>query len=139
MKKLLQVGCLGSIVLFGVLIVIGLLMDLPGNSEEAVVATQTAAASGFVEEIVCLEEGGPHVLQVESPSGETMAAGFLSIIDGTEDGELVTTAMRTRTEPQKVRSARVELHAGEPCYQLAAQTGIQGVRARVRLIRLPQQ
>lgn len=89
MKKLLQVGCLGSIVLFGVLIVIGLLMDLPGNSEE--------------------------------------------------DGELVTTAMRTRTEPQKVRSARVELHAGEPCYQLAAQTGIQGVRARVRLIRLPQQ
>lgn len=127
---------------------IGVALTMPGCSDspeptnrtpiaarEVVVAT-TMTAAGFVDERVCLDQGGLHVLEVEAASENWAVDGFLTIDDGTADGEYVTSAMRTRGQPRRVRSDPAALYAGEPCYLLSAQTFARGERATTRLIRL---
>ncbi|MYA65427.1 MAG: hypothetical protein F4139_14190 [Gemmatimonadetes bacterium] len=46
MKKLVKIGCLGAIAFFGLLIVIGLLMDAPGGSDGATAASCFSAWDG---------------------------------------------------------------------------------------------
>ena len=104
------------------------------TAREVVVAT-TIATDDLVSERVCLDQGGPHVLEAEAAS-ENAATGFLTLDDGSADGEYVTSAMRWAGQSPRIRSEQVELHAGEPCYLLSAQTGITGERATTRLIRL---
>ena len=89
----------------------------------------------LVSERVCLDQGGPHVLDAEAAS-ENAATGFLTLDDGSAEGEYVTSAMRFAGQPREIRSEQVVLHAGEPCYFVSAQTGITGERATTRLIRL---
>lgn len=144
--SLMAAGCLWMLLLpvlgVVVLVIAALFMD-GGSEEEAVAAPQAdvvatkSTTTGFAEDVVCLEQGGSHVLEVEA-AGENAASAFLSVVDGTEDGQFVAMAMRTRGQPKKVRSERVELHAGQPCYQLAAGSGIVGQRATARLIRVPE-
>ena len=67
----------------------------------------------------------------------SVLTGFLTLDDGSEDGQYVASAMRSAGQPRRVRSGQVVLHAGELfCYLLSAQTGITGERATTRLIRL---
>ena len=101
---------------------------------EVVVATKMTTAD-LVSERVCLDQGGPHVLEVEAAS-ENAATGFLTLDDGSADGEYVTSAMRLAGQSRRSRSEQVEVHAGEPCYLVSVQTGITGERATTRLIRL---
>lgn len=110
-------------------------MPAPSDApREAVVAT-TMTSADLVSERVCLDQGGPHVLEAEAAS-ENAATGFLTLDDGSADGEYVTSAMRLAGQSPRIRSEQVELHAGEPCYLVSAQTGISGERATTRLIRL---
>ena len=107
----------------------------PPPASEVVVAA-TATTVDFARNRVCLDQGGAHVLEVEAAS-ENMATGFLTLDDGSEDGQHVASAMRFAGEPRRVRSGQVVLHAGELfCYLLSAQTGITGERATTRLVRL---
>ncbi len=62
--------------------------------------------------------------------------GYLAIDDGSQEGETVVALMRFADQPRRIRSERVELHAGEPCYLITADTGVSGERATTRLIRL---
>ncbi|MYC99803.1 MAG: hypothetical protein F4X13_11135 [Gammaproteobacteria bacterium] len=107
----------------------------PSAAPREVVVAATMTTADLVSERVCLDQGGPHVLEAEAAS-ENMATGFLTIDDGSEDGEYVTSAMRLAGQARQIRSEQVELHAGEPCYLVSAQTGITGERATTRLIRL---
>ena len=66
----------------------------------------------------------------------TQRRAFLTLDDGSGDGEYVTSAMRLADQSRRIRSEQVELHADEPCYLVSAQTGITGERATTRLIRL---
>ena len=45
---------------------------------------------------------------------------FLTLDDGSEEGEYVASAMRFADQPRRVRSEEVMLHAGEPCYLVSA-------------------
>ena len=101
---------------------------------EVVVAT-TMTTADLVSERVCLDQEGPHVLEEEAAS-ENAATGFLTLDDGSAEGEYVASAMRFAGQPRRIRSEQVVLHAGEPCYLVSAQTGITGDRATTRLIRL---
>ena len=101
---------------------------------ELLVAT-TMSTADLVHERVCLEQEGPHVLEVEAES-ENAVTGFLTLDDGSEEGEYVASAMRLAGQPRRVRSEEVVLHAGEPCYLVSAQSGIVGDLAVTRLVRL---
>lgn len=106
----------------------------PPPASEVVVAA-TATTVDFARNRVCLDQGGAHVLEVEAAS-ENMATGFLTLDDGSEDGQHVASAMRLPGQPRRVRSGQVVLHTRELfCYLLSAQTGITGERAATRLIR----
>lgn len=100
-----------------------------------VMVTTTMTAADLVRERVCLDHEGPHVLEAEAES-ENAATGFLTLDDGSEEGEYVASAMRFAGQPRRVRSEEIVLHAGEPCYLVSVQTGIVGERATARLIRL---
>ena len=106
-------------------------------TREIVVATPMTTAD-LVSERVCLDQEGPHVLEAEAAS-ENAATGFLTLDDGSAQGEYVASAMRFAGQPRRIRSEEVVLHAGEPCYLVSAQTGITGDRATTRLIRLDGQ
>ena len=101
---------------------------------EVVVAT-TLTTANLVNERVCLDQEGAHVLEAEA-AAENAATGFLTLDDGSAEGEYVTSAMRFAGQSRRIRSEQVVLHAGEPCYLVSAQTGITGERATTRLIRL---
>ena len=101
---------------------------------EVVVAT-TMTTADRVKERVCLDQEGAHVLEAEA-AAENAATGFLSLDDGSAEGEYVTLAMRFAGQSRRIRSEQVVLHAGEPCYLVSAQTGITGERATTRLIRV---
>ena len=103
-------------------------------TREVVVAT-TMTTTDFVSERFCLDQGGPHVIEAEAAS-ENAATGFLTLDDGSAEGEYVTSAMRLAGQSRRIRSEQVVLLAGEPCYLVSAQTGITGERASTRLIRL---
>ncbi len=85
---------------------------------------------------ICLDVGGSHVVEAGSDDLDAAATGILSLEDGSEEGAFVALAMATGGWPEIARSEPVDLHAGEPCYRLSADTGIRGAVARVRLIRL---
>ncbi len=99
-----------------------------------VLVTTTMTTADLVRERVCLDREGPHVLEVAAES-ENAATAFLTLDDGSEEGEYVASAMRFARQPRRVRSEEVVLHAGEPCYLVTVQTGIAGDRATARLIR----
>ena len=101
---------------------------------EVVVAT-TMTTADLVNERVCLDQEGAHVLEAEA-AAENAATGFLTLDDGSAEGEYVTSAIRFAGQSRRIRSEQVVLHAGEPCYLVSAQTGITGERATTRLIRL---
>ena len=105
----------------------------PSDAPREVVVATTMTTADLVSERVCLDQGGPHVLEAEAAS-ENAATGFLTVDDGSADGEYVTSAMRLAGQSRRIRSEQVELHAGEPCYLVSAQTGITGERATTRLI-----
>jgi hypothetical protein len=107
----------------------------PSDDPREVVVATTLTTADLVSERVCLDQGGAHVLEAEAAS-ENAATGFLTLDDGSADGEYVTSAMRLAGQSRRIRSEQVDLHAGEPCYLLSAQTGITGERATTRLIRL---
>jgi hypothetical protein len=109
--------------------------SLPSAPRSEVLVATTMTTADLVQERVCLDHEGPHVLEAEAES-ENAATGFLTLDDGSEEGEYVTSAMRFAGDPRRVRSEEVVLHAGEPCYLVSAQTGIVGDRATTRLIRL---
>ena len=97
--------------------------------------TTAVSTTELVHERICLAQDGPYVLEAEAAAGNA-ASAFLSIDDGSEEGEYVTSALRFAWHPRRLRSEEVVLHAGEPCYLVGASTGIAGVRATTRLIRL---
>ena len=103
-------------------------------TSEVLVAT-TMTTADLIRERVCLDHEGTHVLEAEAES-ENAATGFLTLDDGSEEGEYVASAMRFAGQPRRLRSEEVVLHAGEPCYLISVQTGIVGDRATARLIKL---
>ena len=107
----------------------------PSVAPREVVVATAMTTGDLVSERVCLDQEGPHVLEAEAAS-ENAATGFLTLDDGSAEGEYVTSAMRFAGQSRRIRSEQVVLHAGEPCYLVSAQTGITGERATTRLIRL---
>ena len=107
----------------------------PSVAPREVVVATTMTTGDLVSERVCLDQEGPHVLEAEAAS-ENAATGFLTLDDGSAEGEYVTSAIRFAGQSRRIRSEQVVLHAGEPCYLVSAQTGITGERATTRLIRL---
>ena len=93
------------------------------------------STADLVRKRVCLDQGGAHVLEVEAES-ENLAAGYLTLDDGSKEGKYVASAMRLAGQARSVRSKEVVLHAGEPCYLVTVQTGIDGDRTTARLIRI---
>ena len=116
----------------GIVLLVG--CSEPSEASEVLVAT-TMSTADLVRQRVCLEQQGSYVLEAEAES-QNAATGFLTLDDGSEEGEYVASAMRFTGQPRRVRSEEVVLHAGEPCYLVTAQTGIVGDRATARLIRL---
>ena len=84
------------------------------------------ARRGMTEVRVCVDAGLYSVV-AEAENLEAAASAFL-----TRDGEHVAAALRYRGMPRIVRSDPVTLE-GPACYTLAAQTGVNGVRAVARL------
>ncbi len=113
--------------------------DLPSASSESsareVVVATTITAAELVTRRVCLDQDGLHVLEAEA-AAQNMVSGFLVLDDGSAESANVASVMRFANHPQRVRSETVALHAGEPCHLVRVDTGIEGVRATTRLIRL---
>lgn len=72
----------------------------PSPSVEVVVARAMTTAD-LVSERVCLDQGGSHVLEAEAAS-ENAAAAFLTLDDGSAEGEYVTSAMRLRGQARRI-------------------------------------
>ena len=123
-----------GIVGVGIVLLVGS-SSVPSVPQSEVLVATTISTADLVQERVCLDQEGPHVLEAEAES-ENASTGFLTLDDGSEEGEYVASAMRFAGQPRRVRSEEVMLHAGEPCYLVSAQTGIVGDRATIRLIRL---
>ena len=98
----------------------------PATLSEPRVVQALEARSGMTETRVCVDGTGQYTVVAEAGNLDAAASAFL-----TRDGEHVASALRYRGMPRSVRSAPVALDVA--CYTLAAQTGINGVRAVARL------
>ena len=65
----------------------------PSVAPREVVVATAMTTGDLVSERVCLDQEGPHVLEAEAAS-ENAATGFLTLDDGSAEGEYVTSAMR---------------------------------------------
>ena len=98
----------------------------PATLSEPRVVQALEARSGMTETRVCVDGTGQYTVVAEAGNLDAAASAFL-----TRDGEHVASALRYRGMPRSVRSAPVALDVA--CYTLAAQTGVNGVRAVARL------
>ena len=98
--------------------------DVP--SGDVVVAT-VVSTGDMVTERVCVEQDGRYILEAEAEAAN-LASGFLTLDDGSAEGDYVGSAIRLAGNPPSARSESLALRAGGPCYLMIAQTGDRRLR-----------